>query len=83
MKTKDIYMYALGAVIVIAILSIVALLVFYPVPPENREAFLIVLGTITGSFVSVVSYFYGSSKGSSDKTDIMSKGDNGTTPPTP
>jgi hypothetical protein len=57
----------------------VALLVFYPVPPENREAFLIVLGTITGSFVSIVSYFYGSSKGSSDKTAMLGK--NGDTPP--
>jgi len=82
MKTKDIYMYGLGAVIVVAILAIVALLVFYPVPPENREAFLIVLGTITGSFVSVVSYFYGSSKGSSDKTELIGK-TNGTPPPTP
>jgi len=37
----------------------------------------ILLGALVAKFGDVVSYFYGSSKGSSDKTEIMEKRLNG------
>ena len=49
-----------------------ALLIFKDFPPENRD----MINTITGALITVrlgqiYNYFFGSSKGSSDKTDVI------------
>jgi len=72
-KSKEIYMYALGAVVVLGVLGVIALLVFFEMPTGNKDALLLVLGTLVASFSAVVGYFYGSSKGSADKTDLLKK----------
>lgn len=64
-------MYVLGAVIVIGFFLLLYFLVFYTLPFDNKDLLNIVLGALIASFTSVVQYFYGSSKGSSDKTQLM------------
>ena len=76
MNAKDIYMYILGALIVISILGIVGLLVFQPIPEINKDMLNIVLGALLAQFASVVQYFYGSSKGSSDKNEMLNNNKN-------
>ncbi len=66
-----IFMYVLGGLIVLMFFAILYLLVFNKVPESNREVLNIMLGALVGSFSSVVGYYYGSSKGSKDKTDMM------------
>ena len=74
MKTaKEIYMYVLGALIAIGLFIIIYLLIKIAAPVENKDALLILLGVIAASFNNVVGYFFGSSKGSAEKTDIISK----------
>lgn len=73
MKAKEIYMYVLGTMIVICIIAFSTALIFFEIPKENVQMVNIVLGTIIGSFTTVVGYFFGSSKGSADKTDMMKK----------
>jgi len=68
MKVKDIFMYALGALIVIGFFAIVVMLIFRP---ELKDALNLVIGSLIGAFGTVVGYFYGSSKGSSDKNELM------------
>lgn len=70
-KTKDIYMYFLGGIIVLATFGIVGLLVFKDVPAGNKDALMLICGQLVAGFLAVINYFYGSSKGSSDKTAIM------------
>lgn len=71
MKTRNLFMYVLGAVIVIGFFLLLYFLVFYTLPFDNKDLLNIVLGALIASFTSVVQYFYGSSKGSSDKTQLM------------
>jgi hypothetical protein len=73
MKTKDIYQYALGAVIVMAFFAVIYLLIIIGIPLDNKDVLLIVIGALTAKFADIVGYFYGSSKGSSDKNDIIGK----------
>ena len=73
MKPKDIPLYVLGALIVGAYFVLLYLLVFQPVPAENQRLLDIASGALLTSFAAVVGYFYGSSKGSSDKNDIISQ----------
>jgi len=46
-------------------------LVYIKIPPENREALLILLGIISGSVSAIIGYYYGSSAGSKNKDDII------------
>lgn len=74
MKTRDILMYSLGGIIVVAFFTTVYLLIKNPAPVENKDILLIVIGALVAKFGDVVGYFYGSSRGSADKTDIMANG---------
>jgi hypothetical protein len=78
-KAKDIYMYVLGAMVVIACFFIGGLLVFYPIPTDNKDALYMCLGLLIGYGGSVINYFFGSSKSSADKTEIMAKQNSGGT----
>ena len=72
-KAKEIYMYALGAIIVLGIIALIALLIYVPMPTANKDVLLVAVGVFTAKFADVVSYFYGSSKSSGDKTKIMAE----------
>ncbi len=49
------------------------------IPPENQQVAMVLLGIVIGWGTSIVNYFFGSSKGSSDKSEAM----NANPPPTP
>ena len=72
-KFKEGYMYALAALIVLAVFTLLYFLVFNSIPESNRDILNLVVGAIIGAFITVVGYFFGSSKSSSDKTQIMSE----------
>lgn len=74
MKTKEAYLYVLGAILVISFMVLLSLLVFRAVPEPNSELLYLTVGALIGFVGSVVSYFFGSSLGSKQKTDIMGNG---------
>ena len=71
MKVKDIFMYALGALIVIGFFLIIYVMFVKPIPPENKDTTYLILGALVASFTTIVSYFYGSSRGSADKSETI------------
>jgi hypothetical protein len=71
MKRKDLVMYALGGLIVMAFFAVIYLLIFNESPMGNRDLLNILLGALMASFGNVVNYFYGSSAGSAAKNDII------------
>jgi hypothetical protein len=72
MNKKDIAMYILGGIITVCFFAVLALLVFKPMPQENKDVLYLVIGALIGFEGSVVTYFYGSSAGSSKKDDTIS-----------
>lgn len=72
MKPKDIFQYSLGALVVAGFFMLLTLLVLSAVPDENMDLLNLVVGSLIGSFATVVGYFYGSSAGSARKDEIMS-----------
>lgn len=70
-KVSDVFLYVLACVIVVGFLTILGLFVFKAVPEQNNQALSIMLGTLGTAFGLVVGYFFGSSKGSADKTELM------------
>ena len=71
MKTKDLFMYVLGALVVIGFFATLWFLI-----KENtyENTINLAIGALIGAFGTVVGYFYGSSKGSSEKNEIISNG---------
>lgn len=68
---KEKLMYILGAVIVIGIFGLIAVLMYVSAPESNKDLLNIAIGALIGSFITVVNYFYGSSKGSAEKTEML------------
>ncbi len=70
MKGKDIFMYVLGALVVIGFFSVL----FYLIYKGDFESTLnLAIGALIGAFGTIVGYFYGSSKGSSEKNEMLIK----------
>lgn len=73
MKGKQIFQYILGILIVTGFFILLYLLLSASVPTENKDLLNLVVGALIGSFATVVGYFYGSSMGSADKNELLTK----------
>jgi drug/metabolite transporter (DMT)-like permease len=73
MATKNVFQYVLGSLIVLGFFVLLILLVLLDIPEPNKDLLNLVVGALIGSFATVVGYFYGSSLGSKEKTDILNK----------
>jgi len=73
MKRKDVPMYILAGLIVIGYFGLLGVLAFKGVPSENNDLYNTAMGALLVAFATVVGYWFGSSKGSSDKNEIISK----------
>jgi len=69
------YLLVMAAVILAMIFILVGLMVFVPIPESGREHANYVLAFLLGVASTIVSYFWGSSKGSADKTELINKRD--------
>lgn len=74
---KEIYMYILGAFVVALCFFLAYMLLITTVPESNRDIVNIAFGIILGWGGLVVSYFFGTSKSSNDKTKIIANGNSG------
>lgn len=77
-KFKDAYMYILGALIVAGFFFILWIVFSKTLPVENKDVGLMIIGALVAKFSDVVGYFFGSSKGSADKTEMMNNKSNDT-----
>ena len=59
--------------IVAGFFALLILLVLSAVPTENKDLLNLVVGTLIGSFSGIVSYFFGSSLGSSKKDQLLNE----------
>jgi len=73
-KVNTIAMYILAGIITIGFFIVLFMLIFVKIPEGNESMLNIALGALIGSFSGgVVGYFFGSSQGSANKTEIMAK----------
>jgi len=70
-EAKDRFMFALGALVMTSFFIILGLLIFVPMPENNKDVLYLIIGALIGFAGSVVNYFYGSSKGSADKNEMI------------
>ncbi len=69
----DINIYILAWVLVVGFFLLIAVLMCVEIPTANREASAILMGAVAAGFGAVWQYFFGSSKSSREKTEIMAQ----------
>lgn len=70
---KEIYMYVLGAIVIVLSFLMGYLLATHEIPASNKDVVMVSVGIILGWGSLVVGYFFASSKGSADKTELLNK----------
>lgn len=72
---SNVPLYTLATAVVIGFFAIVFILIFKSaaIPDGTREVAFLLLGTLSTSFGAVIQYFFGSSKGSSDKQEYIAR----------
>ena len=68
---KDIAIYILAGLIVIGFFALLTLLLFRTLPEDSSGVIFMLFGALSAAFGAVVQYFFGSSKGSADKTELI------------
>lgn len=75
---KSIPRHITGIAVMLIAVGIIGLLFFVPLPEGNREVALVVLGVAIGWASSVVTFHYGSSEGSKEKSQMLATRPDGT-----
>jgi len=68
---SDINLYVLAWTIVLGFFGLIAIMMFVSIPEASNNIIYMLFGTLAAGFGSVMQYFFGSSKGSSDKTKLL------------
>lgn len=68
---KEWYMYVLGAVVVLGSIGATIMAMKFMIPVTNHDIVVLGIGQLFGMALSVVGYFFGSSKSSADKTELL------------
>jgi len=68
---KDVNLYVLAWTIVAGFFALMILLLKIPVPEDQNGVIFMLFGALSTGFGQVLQYFFGSSKGSADKTSEM------------
>lgn len=71
--TREVMMILLGIVVVVGFFLLLNNLITNEVPEGNRDLLNIIIGALVGSFITIIAYYFGSSKGSADKTGLLEK----------
>jgi hypothetical protein len=67
----DWMMYLVCLIGLAAFVFILFVLVYEHIPAANRDLFIHAIGMVEGVAISIFSYYFGSSKGSADKTKLL------------
>lgn len=70
-ERKEIIQYIFAVVILILQFAIIAILIFKDIPANNKDVLNTGIGVILGWGSVIVGYFFGSSKGSAEKNDLI------------
>jgi drug/metabolite transporter (DMT)-like permease len=68
---KEGYMYLLGTFVMGVAFAAIAMIISVQIPQANHDIVVMAVGVLLGWATNVVGYFYGSSKTSADKTQML------------
>ena len=69
----DIMAFLVGCTVMASFIIMVLALIYIPIPKDNQDSLILLIGIISGGIGSLVGYYFGSSKGSQKKSDLIEK----------
>jgi len=69
----DIMAFLVGGTVMASFIIMVLALIYIPIPKDNQDSLTLLIGIIAGGIGSLVGYYFGSSKGSQKKSDLIEK----------
>ena len=73
MEVKDKTPAVLAAVIVTGFFVVLGVMAFVVLPIENKDAMMLMVGGLIGSFAGVIAYYFGSSPGQQQRSSALTK----------
>ena len=70
---SDINLYVLAWTIVIGFFGLIGTMMYVAIPAESNNIIYMLFGTLAAGFGSVMQYFFGSSRGSKEKTLMLGR----------
>lgn len=67
------FLYYLAGIVVVLTFGLFYLIIDNQVPPESKDVAYLVLGTLQGALFIILNFFFGSSRGSENKHDLIKK----------
>lgn len=61
----------LAGIVITGIFILLGILIFKQIPETNNDLLYMVVGALIVSFNTIISYFFGSSKSSADKNEMI------------
>lgn len=74
---SNIFMGALAVIVVAGFFALLFILAYTNIPKENKDLLNMLLGAWLTAFANVIGYYFGSSKGSTDKDKTINDMMNG------
>lgn len=71
---RDVALYVLAGLVVTGFFALCVILFIFPIPKDQGNVVMVLFGGLVTGFGTVLNYFFGSSKGSSDKTALLASG---------
>ena len=68
---KDINLYILAWIVIVGFFGLCTFLMYRPLPAGSSDVTFMLFGALATGFGTVLQYFFGSSKSSSDKTGLL------------
>lgn len=68
---RDVNIYVLAWVMVVGFFVLIIFLLRQPIPPDQSGVIYMLFGTLAAGVTQVLNYFFGSSKGSAEKTELL------------
>jgi len=73
---RDMNLYVLAWTVILGFFTLCGVLMRWPLPEGSNQVVFMLFGALSTGFGTVLSYFFGSSKSSNDKTRMLSSSNN-------